>query len=123
MRDGRTNEQTTSEDRATQLLICEKLSLEICNLQIEDFFLVMTIGRHQGSQRLHVCLGIPGNNVLLITCNNVLGSWFARKRSSTWQQRPRACGSAGACPGSEGNSPLGRERAPSSFSPSRLLLF
>ena len=29
MRDGRTNEQTTSEDRATQLLICEKLSLAI----------------------------------------------------------------------------------------------
>ena len=54
----------TSEDRATQLLICEKLSLAICNLQIEDFFLVMTIGRHQGIQRLHVCLGIPGNNAL-----------------------------------------------------------
>ena len=32
MRDGRTNEQTTSEDRATQLLICEPLSLAIpCN--------------------------------------------------------------------------------------------
>ena len=29
MRDGRTNEQTTSEDRATQLLICEPLSLAI----------------------------------------------------------------------------------------------
>ena len=113
----------TSEDRATQLLICEKLSLAIFNLQIEDFFLVMTIGRHQGSQRLHVCLGIPGNNVLLITCNNVLGSWFARKRSSTWQQQPRACESAGACPGSEGNSPLGRERAPCICSQSRLLLF
>ena len=27
MRDGRTNKQTTSEDRATQLLICEALSL------------------------------------------------------------------------------------------------
>ena len=26
---GRTNKQTTSEDRATQLLICEKLSLAI----------------------------------------------------------------------------------------------
>ena len=29
MRDGRTNERTTSEYRATQLLICEKLSLAI----------------------------------------------------------------------------------------------
>ena len=29
MRDGQTNKQTTSEDRATQLLICEKLSLAI----------------------------------------------------------------------------------------------
>ena len=61
----------TSEDRATQLLICEKLSLAICNLQIEDFFLVMTIGCHQGIQRFHVCLGIPGKNVL--------SSLFSRK--------------------------------------------
>ena len=29
MRDGRTNKQTTSEDRATQLLICEPLSFAI----------------------------------------------------------------------------------------------
>ena len=29
MRDGRTNKQTTSEDSATQLLICEALSLAI----------------------------------------------------------------------------------------------
>ena len=29
MRDGRTNEQTTSKDRATQLLICEPLSFAI----------------------------------------------------------------------------------------------
>ena len=29
MRDGRTDKQTTRKDRATQLLICEKLSLAI----------------------------------------------------------------------------------------------
>ena len=32
MRDGRTNKQTTSKDRATQLLICEPLSFAIFNM-------------------------------------------------------------------------------------------
>ena len=32
VRDGRTNKQTTSEDRATQLLICEALSLAISSV-------------------------------------------------------------------------------------------
>ena len=31
--DGRTDKQTTRKDRATQLLICEKLSLAIYNLK------------------------------------------------------------------------------------------
>ena len=32
-RDKQTNKQTTSKDRATQLLICEKLSLAITNIR------------------------------------------------------------------------------------------
>ena len=34
---GRTDEQTTSKDRATQLLICEKLSLAITSCWISQF--------------------------------------------------------------------------------------
>ena len=33
MRDGQTNKRTTSEYRATQLLICEKLSLAISTIK------------------------------------------------------------------------------------------
>ena len=41
MRDGRTDEQTTSEDRATQLLICEALSLAI--IVIMETIIIMII--------------------------------------------------------------------------------
>ena len=40
---GRTNEQTTREDRATQLLICEKLSLATARIQYQKLYLIVII--------------------------------------------------------------------------------